>query len=335
MVELTSMLEQIGRLCEKYERDIEKVESLEDCEEVRIKYLGRKGEISKLFSRLGDLPDSDKAEAGKAINEFKSRVEEELQEKRARLEEEAERHRLQQESLDMTLPGRRRRLGKKHVINQVSAEIETIFQRMGFSRALGPEIETDYHNFEALNMPKLHPARDEWDSFYLEEGTLLRTHTSPVQIRVMEENEPPVKIICPGKCFRRDTPDATHYPVFHQIEMLWVDTNLTLANLKYVIKLFIDEYFGSQFEMRFAADYFPFTEPSAQVHIRSPQNERWLEIMGAGMVDPYVLNAVGYDPDQHQGFAFGLGVERIAMLKYDIDDIRHFYRNDIRFLKQF
>ena len=335
MSDLENILKRVEEISEKFGQDLKKTTNLEEWEELRIKYLGRKGKISDLFGRLGQLPNEDKAEAGKSINKLKSKLESQIKNLKENLQKKAQASRLEKESIDVTLPGRRKGYGRRHVLTQVSKKIEESFNRMGFSTALGPEIETEYHNFEALNMPKLHPARDEWDSFYLDEEHLLRTHTSPVQIRVMESQKPPVKVICPGKCFRRDTPDATHFPVFHQVELLWVEEGLSLANLKYIIELFVEDFFGEKFEMRFAADYFPFTEPSAQVHIKRPKSEEWLEIMGAGMVDPAVLKAVDYDPEKYQGFALGLGIERMAMLKYDIKDIRNFYRNDLRFLKQF
>jgi phenylalanyl-tRNA synthetase alpha chain len=223
------------------------------------------------------------------------------------LAKKAQLEKLAQERYDLSLPGKWRPLGKLHPLTQVRLEIEEIFLRLGFDVASGPEIETEYYNFEALNIGPDHPARDEWDSFYLGEGVLLRTHTSPVQIRVMKERKPPVRIICPGRCFRRDNPDATHSPVFHQVELLWVEKGLTFAHLKWVIAEFVREFFGQGYEMRFSADYFPFTEPSAQVHIRKKGTERWLEIMGAGMVHPRVLEEVGYDPEEVSGFAFGLG----------------------------
>ena len=206
---------------------------------------------------------------------------------------------------------------------------------MGFDVATGPEIETEYYNFEALNIPADHPARADWDTFYISDTTLLRPHTSPVQVHVMESTMPPVRIICPGRCYRRDAQDATHSPVFHQIELLWVEEGLSLANLKHVLELFTREFFGEGYEMRFSGDFFPFTEPSVQVHIKAPGATRWLEIMGAGMVDPAVLTNVGYDPEKVTGFAFGLGIERMAMLKYGIDDIRAFLTNDLRFIRQF
>ncbi len=335
MADLEELLERVETLKRGSEEKLEEIDDLDKLEEFRVEYVGRNGKVSDLFSQLGKLPDEDKAEAGKKINKLQSKLEKEIGQLKEDLREKAEADRLEKESIDVTLPGRRKGYGTKHVLTQVSKKVEDIFNRMGFSTALGPELETEYHNFEALNMPKLHPARDEWDSFYVDEGKLLRTHTSPVQIRVMEEQAPPVKIICPGKCFRRDTPDSTHFPVFHQVELLWVEEDLSLANLKYVIELFVEKFFGEEVEMRFAADYFPFTEPSAQVHIKRPGSEEWLEIMGAGMVDPSVLKAVDYDPEEYQGFALGLGIERMAMLKYDIEDIRNFYRNDLRFLKQF
>ncbi len=335
MPALDELLSRTEEVKKKSREELEEAESLQECEEVRVKYLGRSGEVQDLFEQLGELADEDKAEAGKAINQLKSSLEEEIESKKEKFEQLKKEKQLQEESLDVTLPGRRRGVGKRHVLTQVSNELTGIFQRMGFSLALGPEIESDYYNFEALNIPELHPARDEWDSLYVDDNHLLRTHTSPVQIREMEKQDPPVKIICPGKCYRRDTPDATHYPVFHQVELLWVDDELTFANLKYIIRTFVEEFFGTEFSMRFRADYFPFTEPSAEVDIRPPDGDDWMEIMGSGMVDPSVLKAVDYDPERYQGFALGLGVDRMAMLKYGIDDIRHFYRNDLRFLEQF
>lgn len=335
MTELSQILDRVEKLERDATEDLNQVDSLDDYQEVRVNYLGRNGAISELFNQLEELPDQGKASAGKAINSLKNQLSDQLEEIERDLKRQQAQSKFEEQSLDVTMPGRKRKLGTKHVLTQINDEIVNIFHRMGFATALGPEVETDYYNFEALNMPKFHPARDEWDSFYLDEDNLLRTHTSPVQIRVMENQQPPVKIICPGKCYRRDTPDSTHYPVFHQVELLWVDEELTLANLKYVIKTFVEGFFGPDFKWRFAADYFPFTEPSAQVHIQRPDEDQWLEIMGAGMVDPHVLDAVNYDTETHQGFALGLGVERMAMLKYGVEDIRSFYRNDVRFLNQF
>jgi len=311
-------------------------------EALRVRFLGRKGELTELFDTLRTLPQAERSEAGKVLNSLKGEITAALEARKAELEEEAVGARLSAERYDFTLPGKWRPAGCLHPLTQVRREIEDIFQKLGFDIASGPEVETDYYNFEALAIPADHPARDDWDSFYIADGLLLRTHTSPVQIRVMKSQRPPVRIVCPGRCYRRDNPDATHSPVFHQVELLWVERGLTMAHLKWVIGEFVRAFFGPGYEMRISADFFPFTEPSAQVHIRRQGSERetrhdggWLEIMGAGMVDPAVLSEVGYDPEELTGFAFGLGVERMAMLRYGVEDIRLFFQNDIRFLAQF
>lgn len=317
-----------------WKKEKDEVTSLEALEAVRVKFLGRRGQLTQLLSTLKEFPPEVRAEAGRILNSLKQEISRELETRGAQLALEAKKARLASEQYDFTLPGKWRPLGHLHPLTQVRLEIEDIFMRMGFDVATGPEVETDYYNFEALNIPEDHPARDEWDSFYIDEERLLRTHTSPVQIRVMKSRRPPVRIICPGRCYRRDTPDATHSPVFHQVELLWVEEGLTMANLKWIVEEFVRRFFGPGYEMRFSADYFPFTEPSAQVHIRRPGGE-WLEIMGAGMVDPLVLAEVGYDPEKVTGFAFGLGIERMAMLRFQVEDIRLFYQNDLRFLSQF
>lgn len=319
----------------QWEKTAESVQSLEELEAARVQILGRKGALTQLFSALKELSPQDRAEAGKILNSLKERIEAALAEKREILGQRTRLEKLARERYDLSLPGKWHPAGKLHPLTQVRLEIEEIFLRLGFDIASGPEIETEYYNFEALNIGPDHPARDEWDSFYLGEGVLLRTHTSPVQIRVMKSRKPPVRIICPGRCFRRDNPDATHSPVFHQVELLWVEKGLTFAHLKWVIGEFVRAFFGPGYEMRFSADFFPFTEPSAQVHIRKKGTEKWLEIMGAGMVHPRVLEEVGYDPGEVTGFAFGLGIERMAMLRYGIEDIRLFWQNDLRFLEQF
>jgi len=332
-------LEDLRAEVEKLRTDLEeRLDSVEDeasLDALRATFLGRKGRISQLFKKLGTLDPSERSEAGQLLNGLKKAANEAVA--RAKSESRSARlaERLNVERIDMSLPGAYRPLGHVHPLTRVQQEIETIFLRMGFSVATGPEIETEYHNFDALNIPVEHPARADWDTFYIDESTLLRPHTSPVQIRVMEQTEPPVRIICPGRCYRRDTQDATHSPVFHQVELLWVEEGLSLAHLKYVLELFTHEFFGEGYEMLFSGDYFPFTEPSVQVHIKAPGAAHWLEIMGAGMVDPAVLEAVGYDPETYTGFAFGLGIERMAMLKYGIDDIRVFLTNDLRFIRQF
>ncbi|HUT86674.1 MAG TPA: phenylalanine--tRNA ligase subunit alpha [Candidatus Heimdallarchaeota archaeon] len=304
-------------------------------EAFRVEFLGRKGRIAQLFKTLAEIKPTERAEVGRLLNALKKRATAALAVRQSELEQTTVEKRLLQEKADLTLPGSYHPLGHLHLLTQVQHEIESIFLRMGFDVATGPEIETEYHNFDALNIPADHPAREEWDSFYINDTHLLRPHTSPVQIRVMQETSPPVRIICPGRCYRRDAQDATHSPVFHQVELLWVEEGLSLANLKYVIELFVHEFFGEAYEMRLSGDFFPFTEPSVQVHMRAPNSSEWLEIMGAGMVDPIVLAEVGYDPEQVSGFAFGLGIERMAMLRYGIPDIRTFLANDLRFIQQF
>ena len=332
-------LEELRAEIERLERDLQdRLASVDDggsLETLRVDFLGRKGRVSGLFKHLGQLDPSQRSEAGRLLNALKATAGEAVSQKEAAALDEQLAERIDAERVDMSLPGTYSSFGHLHPLTLVQREIESIFMRMGFSVATGPEVETEYYNFDALNIPVEHPARADWDTFYIGETTLLRPHTSPVQIRVMEETEPPVRIICPGRCYRRDTQDATHSPVFHQIELLWVEEGLSLANLKYVLEVFTHEFFGEGYEMLFSGDYFPFTEPSVQVFIKAPEAEDWLEIMGAGMVDPAVLEAVGYDAETYTGFAFGLGIERMAMLKYGIDDIRVFLTNDLRFIRQF
>ncbi len=314
----------------------------ESLENLRVRFLGRKGKVSALMNRMKELEPHQRAEAGKLLNSLKQQVTDDLQKLQQALEREAAEQRFAQESYDLSLPGVWRPVGHVHPLTQVRLELEEIFLRLGFDVAAGPEVETEYYNFDALNIPAEHPARDEWDSFYVEGDLLLRTHTSPVQIREMRKRRPPVRIVCPGRCYRRENPDATHAQVFHQLELLWVEEGLTMAHLKWIIDEFVTAFFGADYEMRFAADYFPFTEPSAQVHIRprsggatGRHHAGWLEIGGAGMVDPKVLEEVEYNPEQYTGFAFGLGLERMAMLRWGIEDIRLFLQNDPRFLRQF
>jgi len=332
-------LDELRAEIEELKRDLHKRLALIDDDEsigtFRVDFLGRKGRVSQLFKHLGKLDSSDRSAAGQLLNGLKETATAAIAEREAEAQRERLAKQLDMERVDMSLPGTRGSFGHLHPLTRVQHEIESIFMRMGFSVAAGPEIETEYYNFDALNIPIEHPARADWDTFYIDENTLLRPHTSPVQIRVMEQTEPPVRIICPGRCYRRDTQDATHSPVFHQIELLWVEEGLSLAHLKYVLEVFTQEFFGEGYEMLFSGDYFPFTEPSVQVHIKAPGASDWLEIMGAGMVDPAVLSAVGYDPEIYTGFAFGLGIERMAMLKYGIDDIRVFLINDLRFIRQF
>ncbi len=311
-------------------------------EEVRVKLLGRKGLITGVMRELGHLPEELRPAVGKEANLLRKKIEEALAEKKRLSSEERE---VGKALFDYTLPGRTPWLGRPHPITQTIIEIEDIFRGMGFEVAEGPHIETDYYNFDALNTPEDHPARDLSDTFYIQKGILLRTHTSPVQIRVMENKSPPVRIIAPGLCFRRDTPDASHVPNFFQTEGLYVDREVTVADLKGVITAFARELFGPKIKVRFRPHFFPFTEPSVEYDFSCmicegrgcPVCKRtgWVEISGAGMVDPEVFKGVGYDPEIYTGYAFGMGVDRIAMLKYRISDIRLLYDNDLRFLRQF
>jgi len=335
MIELTELSERISHVKNDLSGHVPTLTDLDALEAFRIEFLGRKGKISELFKLLGQIDPSEKGTAGKLLNELKQHATAIFAARQEEFSHAALDEQIARERVDLTLPGVYHPLGHKHLLTQVQQEIESIFLRMGFDVATGPEIEDEYHNFKALNIPADHPARDDWDTFYIDDKMLLRPHTSPVQIRVMENTKPPVRIICSGRCYRRDTQDATHSPVFHQVELLWIEEGLSLANLKYLLEAFIHEFFGEGYEMRLSGDFFPFTEPSVQVHMRAPGAKDWLEIMGAGMVDPAVLTNVNYDPDEVTGFAFGLGIERMAMLRYGIDDIRLFFGNDLRFITQF
>jgi phenylalanyl-tRNA synthetase alpha chain len=324
---------------------IEGAASSAELEAIRVRYLGRSGGLTQILKSLGALSPEERPQVGAAANEAKRELEGLLD---ARLEttRAAERRRQREsERPDLTLPGRRPARGVVHPLTRVQDEIVRIFAGLGFSVAEGPEIETDAYNFEALNIPRDHPARDMQDTFYLSPETLLRTHTSPVQIRAMRAQKPPVRIICPGTVYRRDVADITHSPMFHQVEGLAVDRGITMADLKGTLTLFAQEMYGPRSKIRFRPSFFPFTEPSAEVDVlcflcggtgcRACKQSGWLEILGSGMVHPQVLKNVGYDPEQVTGWAFGMGIERIAMLKYGVDDIRLFFENDLRFLRQF
>ena len=311
--------------------------------DLRVKYLGKKGVITLSLKRVGSLSSEERPEFGRQVNEVKKILEEGINAKKDELKKKTS---LDEEKdfFDPTLPGERPARGTLHPITQVMDEVISIFTFMGFEVAEGPEIESDYYNFEALNIPKDHPARDMQDTFYITDDIVLRTHTSPVQIRTMEKESPPVRIIAPGKVYRCDS-DISHTPMFHQVEGLFVDEGVSFAHLKGILKIFVHEVFGRDTALRFRPSFFPFTEPSAEVDVqcvickgkgcRLCSNSGWLEILGAGMVDPEVFKSVNYDSEKWTGFAFGMGIERIAMLKYGIDDIRLFFENDLRFLKQF
>jgi phenylalanyl-tRNA synthetase alpha chain len=325
---------------------IEAAGSAADLEALRVRYLGRQGVITQLLRSLGTLPAEERPLVGAAANQAKRELEALLDGRLAEAVARETRAQRARDRLDLTLPGRRPPVGAVHPLTRVHDEIVAIFGGLGFSVVEGPEIETDFYNFEALNIPKDHPARDMQDTFYLSEETLLRTHTSPVQIRTMRAagGRAPVKIIVPGRVFRRDVPDASHSPVFHQVEGLAVDRAITMGDLKGTLELFAREMFGPKSRIRFRPSFFPFTEPSAEVDVLCFMcggagcracKDGWLEILGSGMVHPQVLRNGGYDPEEVTGWAFGMGIERIAMLKYGVDDLRLFFENDLRFLRQF
>lgn len=340
------MIERLNLIKNDTEKEIAVVNSFEALNEIKVRILGRKGEMTQILRGLKDLAGEERAEAGKTANDIKNQLENLIDAKTAELKQAEMDERLQSEKIDITLPGLPLPVGGIHPISRVTNEIKAIFTGMGFAVAEGPEIETDYYNFEALNIPHDHPARDMQDSFYITEQMLLRTHTSPVQVRTMEKMAPqiPVKIIVPGKVYRKDD-DATHSPMFNQVEGLLIDENITFANLKGILMLFAQKVFGEQVKVRYRPSFFPFTEPSAEMDIscvncqgagcRVCSHTGWLEILGAGMVNPRVLQFGGYDPEKVTGFAFGMGIERIAMLKFGINDLRLFYDNDKRFLIQF
>src|SRR5262245_18689977 len=323
---------------------IGRAESSDDLEQLRVRYLGRQGRLTQLLRSLGALPERERPLVGSAANEAKRELEALLDLRLGETREIERRQERARQRLDLTLPGRRPPFGTRHPLTSVQDEIIAIFVGLGFSVAEGPEVEDDYHNFEALNIPRDHPARDMQDTFYVSEDTLLRTHTSPVQIRTMQAQRPPVRVICPGRVYRRDA-DLTHSPMFHQVEGLAVDRNISMADLKGTLELFAREMFGPRSKIRFRPSFFPFTEPSAEVDVlcflcggegcRVCKQSGWLEILGSGMVHPQVLKNVGYDPEEVTGWAFGMGIERIAMLKYGVDDIRLFFEDDLRFLRQF
>ena len=307
-------------------------------DQVRVDYLGKKGEITQLLKTLGKLDAKERPAAGAKINEAKQGVLDKLLAKKASLEIIALNKQLESEALDVTLPGRTAEVGGLHPVTKTMRRIEQFFSQAGYSVEVGPEIEDDYHNFEALNIPDHHPARAMHDTFYFDANTLLRTHTSPVQVRTMEHGEPPFRMICPGKVYRCDS-DQTHTPMFHQVEGLLVEQDVSFADLKTTIEEFLRVFFEKELAVRFRPSYFPFTEPSAEVDIEwgrdADGNIKWLEVMGCGMVHPKVFEASGIDAEKYTGFAFGLGVERLAMLRYGVNDLRMFFENDLRFLKQF
>jgi len=328
----TDLATQLATLRQEAQAAIAQSFTLDDVEQLRIKYLGKKGSLSQVLGAMGKLSAEERPRIGALANEVKEALQSALDEKREGLQAAAIAAQLESETLDVTMPGVFRPQGQGHPLTNTIDRMIDIFVGLGYTVATGPEMETDYYNFEALNFQPDHPARDMQDTLFLPNGNLMRTHTSSVQIRYMEENDPPIRIAIPGRCYRRDTVDATHSAVFHQLEILAVDEGLTFTDLRGTLKVFLEAMFGD-IEIRFRPSYFPFTEPSAEVDVR--WKDRWLEVMGCGMVDPNVLKAVGYDPEVYTGFAAGLGVERIAMVLHQIDDIRRIYNSDLRFLRQF
>lgn len=322
-----------------------RVSDIRELEDLKVAYLGKKGELTGILKKMGALSPEERPVIGQLANEVRFALEESIAQTKDRLIKEERSIRLKSETIDVTMPGRIKPIGKKHPLTIVLDELKDIFLGMGYEIAEGPEIELDYNNFEALNIPKNHPARDTQDTFYISENVVLRTHTSPVQIRHMQSHKPPIRIICPGRVYRSDAVDATHSPVFHQVEGLVVDKNVTMGDLVGTLQAFAKGIFGENSRIRLRPHHFPFTEPSAEVDVscwgcdgsgcRICKGEGWVEILGAGMVHPNVLRECGIDPDVYSGFAFGMGIERIAMGKFGIDDMRLLFENDIRFLRQF
>ncbi|MFB3896867.1 MAG: phenylalanine--tRNA ligase subunit alpha [bacterium] len=335
----------IDELKETAISQIQHAQSNEDLEQLRIKYLGKKGELKAVLDSLGSYPPEERPLIGKKANELKNEITALLNSRKQEIADQLAQTGALKEALDITIPGRKPRVGNLHPITKVLYEIEDIFISMGFTIEIGPDVELEYYNFEALNFPPHHPARDAHDSFFISDGVIMRTHTSPVQIRTMEKQQPPIRMIAPGRCYRRDAIDASHYTMFYQVEGLMVDEHITFADLKGTIAIFLQQLFGKDTKVRFRPDFFPFTEPSAEVAMscsichgsgcKTCKQSGWLEIAGAGMVDPEVFKSVNYDSEKYTGFAFGFGADRIAMLKYGIDDIRLLYGNDLRFLQQF
>ena len=339
------MKEQLNQIKQSALNALQNISSQAELEAFRVNFLGKKGKLTDILRGMGGLSAEERPIIGQLANEVRSFIECEIDLLSVRLEKTELEKKLSEEKIDVTMPGIKRAIGKKHPLTTVLDELKDIFIGMGFEIAEGPEIELDYYNFEALNIPPNHPARDTQDTFYITENVLLRTQTSPVQIRTMEQQKPPIRILAPGRVFRSDAVDATHSPVFHQIEGLVVDKGVTMGDLKGTLEVFCKKLYGDDTSVRFRPHHFPFTEPSAELDISCPacngkgcrvcKGEGWIEILGAGMVHPKVLKNCGIDPEIYSGFAFGIGLERIVMRRFDIDDLRSFFENDLRFLKQF
>jgi len=338
------MKDKLTFMSESASKAIESAADEASLQDVRVRFLGKKGELTAIMKGMGQLPSEERPVVGALANTVKDELEELFVRRFEQLREAAIQTRLASEKIDVTLPGRQIRKGSKHPVTLVSEQIVAIFASLGFGVVEGPEIEEDFYNFEALNIPRDHPARDMQDTFYISNDVVLRTHTSPVQVRTMLKHQPPVRVIAPGTVYRRDS-DITHSPMFHQIEGFLVDRNITFGDLKGVLTVFLEKFFGSETGVRFRPSFFPFTEPSAEVDIQCVMcggegcrvcgRTGWIEILGCGMIDPEVFKSVNYDPEEYTGFAFGIGLERMAMLKYGVNDLRLFFENDLRFLSQF
>ena len=339
------MKEQLERIKAEALAKIEASDALEKLNEIRVAYLGKKGELTSVLKSMKDVAPEERPQVGQLVNDARAQIEEKLEETKKALARRAREEQMKKEVIDVTLPAKKMKIGHSHPNTIALEEVERIFIGMGYEVVEAPEVEYDHYNFEKLNIPKGHPARDEQDTFYINDNILLRSQTSPVQVRTMETRKPPIRIIAPGRVFRSDEVDATHSPSFHQIEGLVIDKNITLSDLKGTLAEFAKELFGEETKVKFRPHHFPFTEPSAEMDVscfkcggkgcRFCKGSGWIEILGCGMVHPHVLEMCGIDPDEYSGFAFGVGLERIALLKYEIDDMRLLYENDIRFLKQF
>ena len=339
------MKEKLTKILEDALGQIDRTEQLEHLNDVKVAFLGKKGELTSVLKSMKDVAPEDRPKVGQLVNEARAKIETRLEEKRAAFEKAIQEEKIKSETIDVTLPGTMLPKGHRHPNTITLKEVEDIFVGMGYEVVEGPEVEYDYYNFEALNIPDNHPAKDEQDTFYINKNIVLRTQTSSVQARVMEKTQPPIRIISPGRVFRSDQVDATHSPSFHQVEGLAIDKNINFSDLKGTLAEFAKELFGPETKTKFRPHHFPFTEPSAEMDVscfkcggkgcRFCKGEGWIEILGCGMVHPHVLEMCGIDPKEYQGFAFGVGLERIALLKYEIDDMRLLYENDIRFLKQF
>ena len=329
-----SGLKQIETVRNDFLAELEDVnEDLKEIESLRSKYLGRKGKVASLFSLMGEASNEERPALGESLNQLKKELTTLFEDKVSEFDR--SRQKAKDDSIDLSLPGKEQRLGSIHILEQTLSEIKDIYRSIGFHVAYGPEVDDDHHNFTALNIPEHHPARDMQDTFFIDPKTVLRTHTSNVQVHLMEEQDPPIRYIVPGRVYRNEAIGYKSYCLFHQVEGIYINERVSFGELKGCLEYFVKQMFGPKKKMRFRPSYFPFTEPSAEVDIWDEERQQWMEILGCGMVDPAVLDNVGYDSSRFHGYAFGMGVERIAMLKYKINDIRHFYSGDVRFMEQF